>query len=304
MYTDPHPFAVDIPTLLSDAREASYEEFARPGRLSRALGRGPVAILVLTVAGTLLFALLAVLAGKAGQIVGGGSAGRSFYDVVPYGLMVIPMLLLTAFVVAAITAGVRAMWRESQGVEGIDRSAWWRAMWEVATLRWMKGGGDDCYHPTDEAPSALRRHFHHLTAYGFLLAFVATILAAGYDHLLSEPAPYPVLHPVVLFGLVGGIGMTVGTTGLLWLRRNAAHLGSRAEARRNLSFLIALDIASTSGIALLALRASDLMGVLLLIHLGAVFALFVSAPYGKFVHAAYRTAAVVRSAAERAHDGS
>ena len=281
-----------------------YEEFARPGGLSRAVGRGPLAILVLTLGGTLAFALFATLAGQAGEIFSHGAPGRSFYDVVPYTLMVIPMLLLTAFVVAAISAGVHAMWRESHGVNQIDGDAWRRAVWEIATLRWMKGGGDECYHPTDEAPSALRRRLHHLTSYGFLLAFAATVLASFYDHVLSQPAPYRVLHPVVLLGLTGGIGMTVGTTGLLWVRRQATHLGSRAEARRNLSFLISLDIASTTGLVLLLVRASDLMGVLLLLHLGSVVALFVTAPYGKFVHAAYRTTAVLRSAAERAHDGA
>jgi citrate/tricarballylate utilization protein len=36
------------------------------------------------------------------------------------------------------------------------------------------------------------------------------------------------------------------------------------------------------------------MGVLLDIHLGTVAALFVTLPYGKFAHAVYRYAALVR----------
>ena len=41
------------------------------------------------------------------------------------------------------------------------------------------------------------------------------------------------------------------------------------------------------------------MGVLLMVHLGAVLALFVTLPYGKFVHGIYRTAALLKYASER-----
>src|ERR1700761_8164057 len=41
------------------------------------------------------------------------------------------------------------------------------------------------------------------------------------------------------------------------------------------------------------------MGPLLALHLGVVFALFITMPYGKFVHGIYRYAALVRYARER-----
>ena len=40
------------------------------------------------------------------------------------------------------------------------------------------------------------------------------------------------------------------------------------------------------------------MGVLLIVHLGIVLVLFVTLPYGKFVHAIYRSAALVKYALE------
>ena len=41
------------------------------------------------------------------------------------------------------------------------------------------------------------------------------------------------------------------------------------------------------------------MGMLLAVHLGVVLALFLSLPYGKFVHGLYRFLALVQYAAER-----
>ena len=44
------------------------------------------------------------------------------------------------------------------------------------------------------------------------------------------------------------------------------------------------------------------MGPLLIVHLGIVLALFLTLPYGKFVHGLYRTAALVKYAIEMKQD--
>ena len=41
------------------------------------------------------------------------------------------------------------------------------------------------------------------------------------------------------------------------------------------------------------------MGILLALHLGVILALFLVLPYSKFVHGIYRSAALLRNAAER-----
>jgi citrate/tricarballylate utilization protein len=67
----------------------------------------------------------------------------------------------------------------------------------------------------------------------------------------------------------------------------------------DVSFIALLVAISITGLLLLALRASATMGALLIVHLALVMTLFVTMPYGKFVHGIYRFAALLKWALER-----
>ena len=64
-------------------------------------------------------------------------------------------------------------------------------------------------------------------------------------------------------------------------------------------FMLLLLLTSASGLALLAWRDTAAMGVLLVVHLGAVMAFFLTLPYGKFAHGIYRSAALLKWAIEK-----
>ena len=105
--------------------------------------------------------------------------------------------------------------------------------------------------------------------------------------------------PVIL-GTIGGLGLLVGPAGLLWLRLGRdPDLGDPAQTGMDVGFLLLLFATGLTGLLLLAFRETRSMGVLLALHLGAVMALFVTLPYGKFVHAIYRFAALWRFHIER-----
>ncbi|MGH8518784.1 MAG: tricarballylate utilization protein TcuB, partial [Panacagrimonas sp.] len=91
-----------------------------------------------------------------------------------------------------------------------------------------------------------------------------------------------------------------GPIGLMWLRhRRDQELADPSQAGMDVGFLVLLLVTSVTGLSLLAFRETRAMGVLLALHLGAVMALFLTLPYGKFVHALYRFAALVRFHLER-----
>ena len=60
-----------------------------------------------------------------------------------------------------------------------------------------------------------------------------------------------------------------------------------------------LLMTSVTGLALLALRDTGAMPLLLAIHLGVVLAFFLTLPYGKFVHGLYRYLALARYVREK-----
>jgi len=100
--------------------------------------------------------------------------------------------------------------------------------------------------------------------------------------------------PVVL-GVLGGIGLLIGPAGLFLVdRRRDPELTHQSERALGTAFLMLLFATSLTGLLLLMLRDRPYMPTLLIVHLAIVFALFVTLPYGKFVHGIYRAAALVK----------
>jgi citrate/tricarballylate utilization protein len=91
----------------------------------------------------------------------------------------------------------------------------------------------------------------------------------------------------------------IGPAGLLWLkRRHDRVLLDESQQGMDSGFTWLLLATSATGLALLALRDTAAMPSLLAVHLGVVLALFITLPYGKFVHGLYRYLALARHAKE------
>jgi citrate/tricarballylate utilization protein len=203
------------------------------------------------------------------------------------------------FSLCSLLFSTRKFWREISSVAG-SLPALAETTRNVLTLTYLDGGHGEGCNDEDDAFTLRRRRFHHFTFYGFMLCFASTIVATGYHFLLGQEAPYDLLSLPVILGTLGGIGLIIGPAGLLWLnlRRNPAH-GDAAQKPMDRGFILLLLLVSITGIALLVGRDTSLMGALLAVHLGAVMALFLTLPYGKFAHGFYRTAALLKWAIEK-----
>jgi citrate/tricarballylate utilization protein len=297
-YAPPHEFAINVPRTLAQIRLASYEDYCWPQPLARLFRRNGLVTSV-SLACALTVIMFAATVWMRGDRVW-QTGGAEFYAVVPHGLMVSLFGSVFAFVVLALAVSLHQFWKS------IDTAATAReppfsdlaALRDALTLRQLHASGDDCT-SAEEERTPWRRWFHHCTFYGFMLCFASTTVAAIYHSVFHWEAPYPYLSLPVVLGTIGGLGLLAGPIGLLILRqRRDRTLGDPEQDGMDVSFITLLFLTSATGLLLLVLREQSLMGPLLIVHLGVVLALFVTLPYGKFVHGLYRAAALVKYARE------
>jgi citrate/tricarballylate utilization protein len=302
-YTPPHEFAINIPDLLATARLATYSHYAKPRALRAAFSPKVSLGLALSAVAAAIVVTVGLMA-----TVGLGPAHSAHtgdpYTVVSYGVMMIAALLLTLYGLMVVGVGCARLLRDAgQAMQPTGFGAFTAILSEIATLRWMRGGGAGCHYPDAEEPSSQRRWLHQLLALGFLSAFAATVAAAIEQHILGDAPPYAFLSAPVLLGLVGGAMMLIGTAGLAVLKaRESANAPTIASRGLDIALLVVLGVVAASGIALLFLRRTSAMGPMLVFHLLCVALLFMLIPHGKLIHAPYRAAALLARQRELRRD--
>lgn len=299
-YAPPHEFAVNVPQAMARVRVQTYEDHAWPQPLGALYRRNGLAVSLALAGGLALFLCLALA--LRGSLWHAPLAGN-FYAVFPHNLLVLMFGAAFGFAVFALFMGATRFWRgvRPDTVPGArTEGAAAEAAHAALALKYLDGGHGDGCNDEDDRYTLRRRRFHHLTFYGFMLCFASTSVATLYHYVLGWVAPYPVTSLPVVLGTVGGIGLLVGPAGLLWLnlRRDPAH-GDTAQRPMDRGFIALLFLTSITGLALLAWRDTGAMAVLLAVHLGVVMALFLTLPYGKFAHAVYRCAALLKFAIEK-----
>jgi citrate/tricarballylate utilization protein len=300
MYAPPHEFAINVPAILSEVRLNVYETYASPRTLSSLL-RHPRGGHLVALIGAILIVAIAALINAGPTVFSAVHHGPgAFYRVIPYAVMWTSFMAAALWVVGVWVVGAVRFWRDTASpLRGrVGLRAVGRALFEAATLRYMQGGGAGCDYPRPGG-SYSRLILHSLVSYGFLAAFIATLLAALYQDVLGIMPPFSIVSAPVLFGAAGGVALCIGASGLLYLKVLADPVPSiRSMRSLDYAFLLLLDLVAITGIALLVLRDSPLMAALLVVHLGCVLGLFLTAPYGKFVHFVYRTMALVQNQIE------
>lgn len=300
-YAPPHEFAVNVPKTFAKLRRKTYRDYTWPAPLAGLFQRNGALVSVLLAGGIgLVLALVHLL--QPPYIVNGAHAGN-FYAVIPHNVMAWSFSLVFLYAIGVLLAGFIRFRRDTAPGKSDGPAAIAGAVHDAATLKYLGGGGvggknDGCNYPT-ESFSQSRRWFHQMTFWGFLLCFAATSLGTIYHYVFGWIAPYGYTSLPVLLGTVGGIGLLIGPLGLMYLKNQADPAILDAQQRgMDTGFLMLLFLTSLTGLALLIWRDTTLMGTLLAVHLGVVLALFLTLPYGKFVHAIYRFAALMRNRRE------
>lgn len=288
-YTEPHEFALNLPKVLAEVRQDSWQDHAFPSAVAKAFQRSGVAIAIATVLGLslLLWAIRAI----------GSAGGEGFYAVLSHSAMVAIFLPAFIFPLLSIAVSLKKYWSTVGGgsIKMEDMIAATRSTGQMKNL--SGGHGDGCNFEDEDHFSNKRRGFHQAVLYGFLLCFASTSVATLMHYLLNMPAPYSLFSLPKILGLPGGILLSIGTVGLAWLKLQADR--NLADVRvwgGEMGFILLLFLVSTSGLALYALGSTVWLNELLALHLGAVLAFFLLTPYSKMAHGFYRFAALVKDA--------
>ncbi len=300
-YAPPHEFMVNVPRTFAEVRKETYKNYAWPRAFGAAYQRNGLTTAVVTTLALSAFLVGVVQSVNPAVLWGTHTGPGAFYQVIAHNTMVAIFGAAALYVILAFVMGFRQFWADMNEKMGdfVSPASFREAVWNVLTLKYLDGGGEGCTYP-DEKPSFTRRTFHHLTFYGFMLCFAATSSGTVYHYLRDFPAPYDFTTLPKILGSLGGIGLLIGPAGLLWLKHRADPMLSDQKSRGMDDGLLGLlFLTSLTGFLIVFLRETSWMGITLTIHLGVVLGLFLMLPYGKFAHAVYRFAALVRYALER-----
>ncbi|VDS08714.1 hypothetical protein PARHAE_01898 [Paracoccus haematequi] len=300
-FAPPHEFDVNVPKVLAEVRNDSYARYVWPGFLAPMFHRNGLMVTLVAALSVAAFVIGFAAWHDPAVMFGTHTGPGAFYRIMPHNTMVAIFGAAFLWSILAIVMSCIRFWRDigEPAATLRDPEALAGGAHDAATLKYLDGGGVGCMNDSDK-PDDNRRLFHHLTFYGFMLCFAATSVGTLWHYLLGRDAPYPWWDLPVVLGTLGGIGITVGPLGLLTAKfRRDRQLMDESRMGMDVAFIVMLLLTGVTGLALLFLRATPLMGTMLALHLGFVFGFFVTMPYGKFMHGIFRGLALVRYAAEK-----
>jgi citrate/tricarballylate utilization protein len=288
-YTEPHEFNLNLPRALAEVRVESWEKFIWPNGLAALFQKSGMALAGALAAGIAFIMMIAYAMRP--------ESGEGFYAVISHTVMA-TLFTVTSFLPLALVAiGVWRYWRHVGG-EWVTIKHLQDALVDAGKLKNLSGGAaEGCNYENEDRYTMARRWAHQAVMWGFVLCFAATSSGTVLHYVFGMEAPYGPFSLPKLFGVPGGILMTVGGIGLIALKLRAEkNLGAPAVWGGEMAFVVLLTATAATGLALYWATGTPGVRPLLIAHLGAVFALYLTLPYTKMVHVPFRLAALVRDA--------
>ena len=299
-YAPPHEFAVNIPQQLAQVRNATYQTYAWPKPIARGFEKsGLMLSLWFMVALAVLFGLASLAPNSSAPATAG-----DFYSIFPHNTLVTVFGLSALWVLIALYMGFKNFVgavneTPSELLKGGNLKS---ALADALSMKYLHGNTKTgCTYPGDDI-SPWRRRFHHFTFYGFMLCFAATSAGTIMHYFFSLPAPYDFISPPKLLGTVGGISLMIGTAGQFLLKiKSDPNIRDNKRLGMDYAFIAQLFLAALTGLLLMVFRETAALKLLLIVHLAVILSLFITMPFGKFVHGFYRLGALMKYAKEEKH---
>lgn len=291
-YTAPHEFDHNLPRALAEVRLDSWEKFIWPNGVAALFQKSGMAL-----AGALAAAIAVILVIAFALRP---ESGEGFYAVVSHTAMATLFTVAWILPLVIVAGGVWRYWRHVGG-ERVTLRHLQDAAVDAGKLRNLKGGAaEGCNYEKEDRYTMARRWAHQAVMWGFLLAFAATVSGTVLHYGFGMEAPYGLFSLPKLFGVPGGILMTIGGVGLIALKLRAEKsLSAPAVWGGEMAYVVLLTATAVTGLALYWATGTGGVRALLIAHLGTVLALFLTLPYTKMVHVPFRFAALVRDAQTR-----
>ena len=287
-YTAPHEFDLNLPAALAKTRSQSWEKYIWPGIFASAFQKNGLilSVLIALTFGIFLFVIRSI-----------NVEGAGFYAYLSHALMVtifLPAFILPLVVIAVgLVRYVKDTLGRWPGVADMMR-----AKLSAARMDNLSGGqGQGCNYEKKEQYSLARKYAHQSLMWGFVLCFASTASGTVLHYGFDMPAPYPFWSFPKLFGVSGGVLMTLGAAALIFQKTKAdVHLGDINAWGGEKAFIWLCLLVALTGLLLYWIGGAFLLAL----HLGFVFSFFVTMPYSKFIHVFFRLAALaVESAKQR-----
>ncbi len=298
-YAPPHEFQVNIPQQLAQLRLSTYTEYAWPKGIGKLFAKNGL------IASLLFMVLLIVLFFAASGLGTSTVINGDFYSIFPHNFLVIVFGTAFAWMLIAILIGFKNYLADIEPdtkslFKGVHIK---QALGDALSMKYLHGNiKTGCTYPDDNI-SPWRRYFHHFTFYGFMLCFAATVSGTIMHYLFGLVAPYAFFSVPKILGTVGGVSLAIGTAGLFVLKTKAdKNIKDIRQMGMDYAFIALLFITAVTGLALMLWRETAAMPSLLIIHLSVILTLFITMPFGKFVHAFYRLGALLKYAKESNND--
>ncbi|NOE34148.1 tricarballylate utilization 4Fe-4S protein TcuB [Ruegeria sp. HKCCD7318] len=288
-YTAPHEFDLNLPKALAEVRRDSWESFAWPQPLAQRFHtQGGAIALALVIGFAFMFLAIRVIRSDGGQ---------GFYAVLSHNAMVAIFAPAFLLPLISVVVGLNRYWRTVGGkpIKWADLKV---ALNHTGKMQDLAAGyGEGCNFEDEDRFSQARRHVHHTIMYGFLLCFASTSVATVMHYGFGMHAPYGFWSLPKLFGVTGGVLLTIGCGAMALLKQKSDRdLGDPSAWGGDIGFILLLGFVGLSGLVLYAMGSTQMMPALLAVHLGSVLTFFLLMPFAKMAHGFYRLAALIRDA--------